>query len=444
MEPSQIFTKSAIDSFFIQYNTEGRIILNAMHDFFNTVFYGLLITAAMLSLLYIAMSIYVSRPKQQKHQPINELPSVTVHIPTYNETVALRCAEKCLEFDYPEDKYEVLIGDDSSDKSVSMEIERFAEAHPKLKVHRRGSNQGYKAGNLNNLLKHSKGDIIVIFDSDFSPSKDFLKGIVQPFMHDEKIAGVQSKWSFTNADQNLISVLGSTIVEVFQRITMPFVHRRRKIAFLCGSAEAVRKKTLTELGGWDNGNLTEDIEYSLRLIKNGYRIEYLESLECESEVPYLPKDLYKQQMRWAYGVVSSYKKHAKAIFTSKSIGTEDKIYTTLICSGYLMTTLLAGLFLTGFLSVITHEPAKIDIARFAMETARNIALTSGLILASAVAIMKSKKSGNMLRMVTASFSYGLIVAYHVNIGIFKALTNKPVKWHMLSKIGNLKKTGHTS
>ena len=290
---------------------------------------------------------------------------------------------------------------------------------------------------LNNMLKHSKGEILVIFDSDFVPQEDFLSRIVKPFMRDKDVAGVQARWKLINANQNMISVLGATIVSTCHQITIPFMYNGRKITFLCGSAEAIRKNVLIELGGWENGNLTEDIEFSLRLLENGYKIEYLDDLECDSEVPYTLKDLYKQQMRWAYGVIYSWKKHFFDIWKSKHLNFIDKFYMGgIFCSGYLISVLLAGLFITGTLSFITHKPAPIEWGRFFYELIRNIVLTSGLILASVVALKKANNHKLAFPMIASSFSYGIIVTYYVNIGIFKALFKTPMEWYMLNKQGN--------
>jgi cellulose synthase/poly-beta-1,6-N-acetylglucosamine synthase-like glycosyltransferase len=158
------------------------------------------------------------------------------------------------------------------------------------------------------MLPHSKGEFIVIFDSDYVPKEDFLKRIVLPFKDDEKVAATQARWTFLNGDQNMITILGTSILNVYHYVTLPFIKNRRNMSLLCGSAEAVRKSTLIKLGGWDTGNLTEDIEYSIRMVNSGYRVEYIEDLTCDSEAPHTPKDLYRQQMRWAYGVTSSFRK----------------------------------------------------------------------------------------------------------------------------------------
>ena len=431
-----------ISEFFVKYNDAvGRPVLDFLHIIFDSLFNLLLFIAILVSILYYVMSVYIIFKKNHKPKiegAYNEkFPFVTVQIPTFNEPVAIRCAKSCLNFNYPKDKYEILVGDDSNNSEVSAKLQEFAKEQGLVKVIKRDSNEGYKPGNLNNMLKHSKGEILVIFDSDFVPESDFLVRIVQPFMSDKKIAGVQARWSLINPSQNMISVLGATIVSVCHHITLPFMHERRKIAFLCGSAEAVRKSVLIELGGWENGNLTEDIEFSLRLLSKGYKIEYLNDLECDSEVPYTLKDLYKQQMRWAYGVIYSWKKHFASIAKSNNLSIIDKLYMGVIfCSGYLLSVLLAGLFITGTLSFITHAPAPIEWGKFFYELARNILLTSGLIVTSVMALKKANKTKLALPMIASSFSYGLVVTYYVNVGIFKALAKIPMEWYMLKKQGN--------
>jgi len=436
---SQVYI-SFVNKFFTWYNDAGRKVLDFLHSAFDSAFKLLLFIAILASILYFIMSVYIVLKKRQKKTDAsydNEVPFVTVQIPTFNELVAIRCAKSCLNFDYPKDKYEVIIGDDSNNPEISNKLQEFAKEYGIVKVLKRKSNEGYKPGNLNNMLKHSKGELLVIFDSDFVPPEDFLKRIVQPFLRDKNVAGVQARWRLINSGQNLISVLGSTIVSTCHHITIPFMYNMRKLTFLCGSAEAVRKNVLIKLGGWENGNLTEDIEFSLRLLEKGYKIEYLDDLECDSEVPYTLKDLCKQQMRWAYGVIYSWKKHFIDIVKSKHLKLMDKLYMGIIfCSGYLLSVLLAGLFITGTLSFITHAPAPIEWGRFFYEIIRNIILTSGLIVASIVALIKAKKTKLAFPMIASSFSYGLVVTYYVNVGIFKAMIKTPMEWYMLSKQGN--------
>ena len=193
-----------------------------------------------------------------------------------------------------------------------------------------------------------------------------------------------------------------------------------------------RKKDLIKLGGWNSGSLTEDIEYTLRLYKNNKRIVYLRNLECNNEVPYIASDLYKQQMRWGYGVITSYKKHLFTLLTSK-IQIHRKILSLLHGFGYLMPIMIMCLFTFGVLSFVIHKPGPMNIPLFASELAINVTLTSGLLIASIIALKREKKTKYTLKMLVASFSIGLVTTYYVNKGIIKEILGKPMQWFLLNK-----------
>lgn len=235
-----------------------------------------------------------------------EFPRITVQIPTYNELAALNCAARCLAFDYPEDRLQILIGDDSNKPEISAQINAFAAAHPRVKVCRRGNNAGFKPGNLNHMLEQTVGDFILILDSDFLPERDFLRRLVQPVIKDPSLAGVQAAWRIANVHQNHTTLMGAGIINVIHIVILPFIKRFAHTGVFCGSGELVRKDLLIENGGWTPGALTEDVDYSLRVIAAGKHIVYLEDLHCVCEVPHTPRDLFRQQMRWAYGVMRAF------------------------------------------------------------------------------------------------------------------------------------------
>ncbi|MCK4491177.1 MAG: glycosyltransferase, partial [Candidatus Altiarchaeales archaeon] len=245
-----------------------------------------LIPVSFFSFIYYMLALRSVFEKEEKvketvKEEIKEedLPYVTVQIPTFNELVAIRCAEDCLKFDYPENKFEVIIGDDSDDPVVSKAIDNFAQKHKgRVKVTRRGDNKGFKPGNLNHMLKFSQGEIIVIFDSDFVAPRNFLRKMVRPFMEDDAVAGVQAEWDFLNEETNYVSKLSSTLLVFYYSIIVP-VNKRVSVPFLFGSGEAVRKDVLLKLGGWKDGSLTEDTEFSIRLFKEGYKIIYRDDVK---------------------------------------------------------------------------------------------------------------------------------------------------------------------
>lgn len=424
------------------YISINRPILDFIHITSDKVFNAILLLTIFLSIFFMTISMMAIMTKKKKNEYVfikEKAQFVTIQIPTYNELAALNCAKKCLAMDYPKDKFEIIIGDDSNNPEISKQIDEFAKKYEKITITRRGNNEGYKPGNLNHMLKYTKGDIIVIFDSDFLPDKKFLKKIVAPFQHDENIGGVQARWEITNAKQNKTSLLGGIIVLGFHHVYLPFMKKIGNISFLCGSAEAVRKDLLIERGGWTSGSLTEDIEYSIRLINDGYRIHYLEDYSCGGEAPYKKKDLYKQQMRWAYGVTKSIITHAPKFTKNKNLPAKTKFLIYFQGIGYFFSFLILALFVTGTISFLSHAPAPINIPEFMTDMAKNILLSSGILIATIVGLYKSGLEKKTFKALAASFTIGLVVVMYVNIGVYKAITKKPMKWFMLSKVGNQKK-----
>ena len=423
------------------YLNINRPLLDSIHVVSNAVFSLFLAVAMFLSVVFVLMSVIalLSRRRLSGYVFDESAPlSVSVQIPTFNELAALNCAKACLEFDYPKDKYEIIIGDDSDNSGVSQKIDVFAAEHQGIvKVTRRGNNAGFKPGNLNHMLKFSDGEVLVILDSDFLPEKDFLKHVVAPFQQNPLIGAVQARWKFVNQSQNLVSILGSVIGLAFHHIYLPFMKKLGGVSFLCGSAEAVRKAHVVRLGGWQHGSLTEDIEFSLRLLNDGHDIVYLEDYECWCEVPHVPKDLYRQQMRWAFGVVSAFLQHAITTIMNPRLGFRKKLSVQLQCMGYFFSTLLFCMFVAGTVSFFSNAPAPIDVPKFVGDMVQNIVFSSGIIISSLAALIKTRNHKIIWKALLSSFSYGLVVTYFVNIGIFKAIAGKNMTWFMLKKNGNV-------
>jgi cellulose synthase/poly-beta-1,6-N-acetylglucosamine synthase-like glycosyltransferase len=404
------------------------------------IFNAVLIFATVFSVLFYILAVngIFSRPAKKLEFgeiPKDGLPFVTIQIPTFNEPVAIRCAQKCLEMDYPKERYEILIGDDSNDEKTSAMIEEFAGKHKEiLKVIRRPDNKGFKAGNLNNMLKHSRGEIIAIFDSDFVPSKDFLSKAVLPFQ-DKQVAAVQSRWEFMNANQNFVSRLSSSILIVYHHLTLPLINRFG-VSFICGSAEAVRKDVLLRLGGWQNGSLTEDTEFSMRIMEMGYRSVYLPDLVTPGESPFTVKGFRRQQMRWAYGTVRAFMDHKKEILFNKNFNAKQRLMLFFVLLGYFTAPLLALLFVSGTMAFITNVPGPIDLTEFVRSVSRNLLLTSGFIAASIVALKKNRRLGIFPKLLLSSFTVGIIISFSVSVAIFKSLLKKPMEWYIIQKSGN--------
>lgn len=383
-------------------------------------------------ILMCLLSIFSQRNQRQKLN-IKEWPFVTIQIPTYNELVALRCAKKCLELDYPKDRYEIIIGDDSNNKEISKRIDEFA-AENNIKVTRRGSNVGFKAGNLNHMLKYSKGDIIVIFDSDFVPSRNFLKEIVTPFLLDKKIGCVQSRWIFINEKQNIVTKFASGIVMVYQKLIAP-INNALGVPLLFGSGQAIRKDLIKKLGGWQEWSLTEDVEFSVRVLNAGYKIVYLHDLKVKGEVPYTVRDLRKQQRKWAYGNFNAFLDHWKSILFGKfTLPQKAMLFMTL--TGYVSSIVFLIFIASGMIYFWTGEPAPFNIIKFSKETLKSTLASSGFLLALIYVMKKEKKTSMIKSVIVSAFTVGIAVTIGIADGIARAILRKRLNWYVIPKKGN--------
>jgi cellulose synthase/poly-beta-1,6-N-acetylglucosamine synthase-like glycosyltransferase len=420
-------------------------VIHLIHAISSAAFEFFLILAIAVSLILVLISltvIFLRDRRGERALDPEEAPEVTVQIPTKNEIVALRCARLCLESDYPAERLQILIGDDSDQGWISEEIDDFAAAHPGVKVVRRKDRSGFKPGNLNAMLERSRGAVIVILDSDFTPGEDFIRRIVAPFVHDPEVASVQARWDFINPGDNLATVLGATMGYTFHRVFLPFMNIFGS-SFICGSAEAVRKSVLEELGGWRPGILTEDIEFSLRMTRRGKKMLYLPDLSCPGEVPRTAGDLYRQQMRWAHGVISAYLLHFPGIWFNRTIRLRRKTLSMFSGLGYVFPVLVSGLLVTSCLAVLTAPPQPVDPGQVVGETVRNVLLTSGLLILSTVAIWRGGRIRLFPRMVLSAFTIGLVLIFFVLKGIVTALRHRPMEWYLIRKSGDCSPAGET-
>jgi cellulose synthase/poly-beta-1,6-N-acetylglucosamine synthase-like glycosyltransferase len=421
------------------------------NTFAKTIFEFALLGAFVLSLGYFivtafALALARIRNKPELIEDESLYPSVTVQIPTYNELAALNCAKRCLELDYPAEKLQIMIGDDSNQADVSAKIDAFSAENPRVEISRRGDNAGFKPGNLNVMLPKARGDYLLILDSDFLPKKDFLKRLVVPVIKDPTLAGAQAAWRIINVHENHSTLMGTGIVNIIHTVILPFLKAVTNQCVFCGSGELVKKSFLEEHGGWTAGALTEDVDYSLRVIAEGKRIAYVDDLRIRCEVPYTPGDLFRQQMRWAYGVMRAFMAHGKKLFFSRTIQKRTKFAAFLFGSGYVMIALLLLTMVLGAINLISgmlgFDPAAAQsssytIGNLVYDTVVNILLTCGMLVCSiAAGFINGFGFRNIGRLVVASLSLGVVCMFFVGRGLVAAWFGLPMKWFMLKKAGN--------
>jgi len=243
---------------------------------------------------------------QPRQLPFNEkfLPHVTVQLPVYNEMyVVERLIDTVCSFDYPLDKLEVQVLDDSTDLSIEIiakRVQLWKEKGVDIVQVRRTDRKGYKAGALEEALETAKGEFIAIFDADFVPLKDFLKNTI-PHFSEKNVGMVQTRWAHINKHYSLLTKLQAFGLDA--HFSVEQVGRNSGNCFINfnGTAGVWRKSCIIDAGNWQPDTLTEDLDLSYRAQLKDWKFVYLEDVESPAELPPVMSALKTQQYRWTKG-----------------------------------------------------------------------------------------------------------------------------------------------
>lgn len=286
---------------------------------------------------YVLVYLYY-RHRRKAHKPhgrFEELPHVTVQLPMYNEKyVAARIIEKTCQLDWPKDKLQIQVLDDSVDETVeiaSAAVERAKAKGFDIEFVHRPDRTGYKAGALANGLKTAKGEFITIFDADFIPNPSILVESIDYFT-DPKVCAVQSRWEHINRDDSLLTRTQAICLD--GHFTIEHVARNRSGRFMAfnGTAGTWRKSAILDSGGWQYDTLTEDMDLSLRAQLRGWKFIYLPELTAPAEVPPEMNAFKAQQFRWTKGGAQTAMKMLPRILLSEvPLKTKIEAFFQLTC-----------------------------------------------------------------------------------------------------------------
>ncbi len=388
-----------------------------------------------LSVLFylLVFSNLLISPKRKRNNLKNDgfYPFVTIQIPVYNDPIVRRCIESCLRLDYPKDRYEIVVADDSDHEETRRIVDSFKG---KVKVVRRRERKGFKAGALNNALKHSKGEIIVIFDADFRVPRSLLKRIVLPFK-DKRVAAVQGKQKFMNVHQNYVSKFAGILQYIYYNVWVP-LQDFLGITFCGGTVLAIRKDVLLKLGKWNEKSLTEDADLTIKILKNGDKILYLEEVHATGEVPYRLRHFLRQQARWAYGLTRVFIENAKDILFNRRFTFMQKLLLSFTTLGHGFAPIIVIMFVTGQLGWFLGTPKPFEFGDF-VRFMKVMMLTSGFLALSVYALRKEKLLHLVPDALILAFTLGIVNAANSSVAFFKALLGTKEGWRRTPKFGNL-------
>ena len=291
----------------------------------------LLITAYLVILLTLALYgfhrstlVYLYyRNRRRDPEPrllFTELPIVTVQLPLFNEMyVAARLLDAVALIDYPRDRFEVQVLDDSTDETQAIcraKIAEIAATGIDIKYIHRTDRTGFKAGALANGLKVSRGEFVLVFDADFVPPADILERTIHYFA-DDKVGMVQVRWDHVNRDYSRLTELQAMMLDGHFVIEHTARYRSGRFFNFNGTAGMWRRSAIEDAGGWSHDTLTEDMDLSYRAQLRGWQFIYLKDVVSPAELPVEMNAFKSQQFRWAKGSIQVAKKLLPAIWRSK-------------------------------------------------------------------------------------------------------------------------------
>jgi cellulose synthase/poly-beta-1,6-N-acetylglucosamine synthase-like glycosyltransferase len=249
----------------------------------------------------------------------DELPRITVQLPIYNEQFVIdRLIDAACAMDYPDDKLEIQVLDDSTDETQQVAAEIVARyralGHPIVYIHR-SNRYGFKAGALDAGLKVAKGEFVAIFDADFVPPTDWLMNVIHHFA-EPGIGMVQTRWTHLNRDYSMLTQIEAILLDGHFVLEHGARFRSGDFFNFNGTAGMWRIQAISDGGGWQHDTLTEDTDLSYRSQIAGWKFKYLPQIECPAELPIEMTAFKTQQARWAKGLIQTSIKVLPKIFRS--------------------------------------------------------------------------------------------------------------------------------
>ena len=249
-------------------------------------------------------------------------PHVTVQLPIYNERyVVQRLIEAACALDYPTDKLEIQVLDDSTDDTrgiIAELVHRYRAAGIDITHIHRTDRTGFKAGALKAGLDSAKGEFLAIFDADFVPPSDFLERTI-PHFRDADVAVTQGRWGHLNRDYSRLTQAAAVALDAHFVLEHGARNAHGLFINFNGTAGVWRKTAILDAGNWQADTLTEDVDISYRAQLRGWRLVYLNDVVCEGEIPAEVHGLKNQQYRWAKGTIQTAKKLIPRIWRTKTL-----------------------------------------------------------------------------------------------------------------------------
>jgi cellulose synthase/poly-beta-1,6-N-acetylglucosamine synthase-like glycosyltransferase len=300
--------------------------------------------------------LYSRRRRAASNLAHTDLPFVSIMIPARNEArVIADTLKHMFSLDYPHDKLEVIVINDGSTDGTKEILESSKDKRLKvINVPKEESGRG-KSRVLNTGLKSVSGEIIAIYDADNRPHQDSLKLLVGELIANPEFVAAIGKFRTINKDKSIVTRFINIESLSFQWIIQAGRSFLFDIAILPGTNFVIRKQPLIDVGGWDEGALTEDAELSLKLYKAGWKIKFVPGAITREQEPDSIRVWLKQRERWVRGNNYVTGKILKDFwsFKNKVIGLEFLVFGLMYYVFFIATILSDIFFILGLFNIVT-------------------------------------------------------------------------------------------
>jgi cellulose synthase/poly-beta-1,6-N-acetylglucosamine synthase-like glycosyltransferase len=299
---------------------------------------------------YVVLTFLRVRQRTRNVHPtarFADLPHVTVQLPMYNEAnVAERIIEAACAIDWPRDRLQIQVLDDSTDHSAEIAracCDRMRDAGHDVQYLHRTHRTGYKAGALEEGMAEATGEFLAVFDADFVPHPDILRRTIDLFTDDD-LGMVQVRWGHLNRHDSLLTQIQAMYLDGHFVIEQAARAGSGKWFNFNGTAGIWRRRTIADAGGWQHDTLTEDTDLSYRAQLRGWRFQFISDYQCPAELPPTVPAFMTQQHRWNKGLIQTAIKLLPTIFRSEA-PLKNKIEAWFHLTSPVMHVIMMGLVL---------------------------------------------------------------------------------------------------
>ncbi len=391
-------------------------------------------------------SVKKGAPPLAHDAPASETPYVTIQLPFFNEaTVAVRLVDQIAKADYPHDKLEIQVLDDSTDETGSLVRARIAQLRDQeatrdldiVYIHRT-DRTGYKAGALDNGLKVAKGDFVAIFDADFMPQPEFLRALV-PHFADPKVGMVQARWGHMNREFSLLTRVQALMLDGHHLVE----NRARAAAGwlfnFSGTGGMWRKDAIASAGGWQHDTLTEDLDLSYRAQMAGWKFIYREDVVSPAELPEDVSAFRAQQFRWAKGTVQTSRKLMSRVMSAPLTLSQriEAFFHLTPHFAYPLMVLLSVLLLPALILMPATNPQTMLMIDLPLCIGTTGSLAAFYAMAEAA---QGRSRFSALRQLPALLALGAGLAPHLTKAVFEGLGSMAGEFVRTPKKGEINGT----